>query len=71
MPDTLARWRCATRTEAISRYESWIRAQPELVAALVELDGKILGCWCKPHACHGDVLVRLVFELKNPTLENL
>jgi hypothetical protein len=22
-----------------------------------ELKGKTLGCWCKPEACHGDVLV--------------
>ena len=23
---------------------------------LLELAGKRLGCWCKPRACHGDVL---------------
>jgi hypothetical protein len=30
------------------------------MAALPELKGKVLGCWCAPSACHGDVLMRLV-----------
>jgi len=51
--------------EVIQKYEEWIKTQPALLAALPELKGKILGCWCKPkHACHGDVLVRLVEQLK-------
>jgi hypothetical protein len=24
-----------------------------------EIKGKTLGCWCKPEACHGDVLAEL------------
>ena len=24
-----------------------------------ELRGLVLGCWCAPRACHGDLLVRL------------
>jgi hypothetical protein len=31
--------------------------------ALFELKGKILGCWCHPLPCHGDVLVKLIKEL--------
>jgi hypothetical protein len=27
-----------------------------------ELKGKVLGCWCKPDACHGDVLAELADE---------
>jgi hypothetical protein len=30
------------------------------MAALPELKDKILGCYCKPLACHGDVLVDLI-----------
>lgn len=57
---TLAEHRCATREEAIQRYEAWLLAQPDLVArAKVELRGKVLGCWCAPQACHGDVLLRI------------
>ncbi len=48
-----------TRNEVITRYRAWILTQPALLAALPELVGKILGCWCAPHACHGDVLVAL------------
>jgi hypothetical protein len=47
------------RSEVIRRYRDWIRTQPDLLAALPELKGRVLGCWCAPQACHGDVLVEL------------
>lgn len=25
-----------------------------------KLKDKVLGCWCKPLSCHGDVLVELI-----------
>lgn len=31
-----------------------------LLDHLNELEGKILGCYCKPKPCHGDILVELV-----------
>lgn len=49
----------ASREEAIERYEAWLIAQPDLMAQLPLLRGRTLGCYCKPLACHGDVLVRL------------
>lgn len=57
--DTLAKYRVKSREEAIQAYREWIVRQPELMAALPELKGKILGCHCKPLACHGDVLLEL------------
>jgi len=51
--------RDGTRDDVIARYEAWLLKQPELIAALPELAGKTLGCWCAPQACHGDVLARL------------
>lgn len=48
-----------SRGQAIQEYEAWIRTQPDLLEQLVELDGKILGCWCAPNRCHGDILVKL------------
>ena len=54
--------RDGTREEVIRAYEEWIRTQPALLNDLVELRGKTLGCWCKPAACHGDVLVKLLNE---------
>ncbi len=56
---TQARFVVSTVQEAISKYEEWVLQQPELMAALGELKGKVLGCWCKPGPCHGDVLARL------------
>ena len=59
---TLARFKVATREEAIQRYQDWILDQPDLVEDLFELKDKTLGCWCKPQSCHGDVLARLADE---------
>ncbi len=51
--------RDGTREMVIAKYEGYIAAQPHLLAALHELRGKRLGCWCAPLPCHGDVLARL------------
>jgi hypothetical protein len=48
-----------TRAEVIAKFEEWLMEQPELLAKVVELKGKRLGCWCAPLPCHGDVLARL------------
>lgn len=53
---------CKDRYEAIQKYEEYIRNKPELLADLHELKGKILGCFCKPKACHGDILIKLIKE---------
>ncbi len=50
-----------TRDEVIAKYAEWIKGQPDLMAAIPELRGQTLGCWCKPeNACHGDVLAKMV-----------
>ena len=55
-----AAFRVATRKEAIEAYEKWLLEQPELVARVKrELRGKVLGCYCAPLPCHGDVLARV------------
>jgi len=48
------------REEVIEKYRLWIQLQPKLLAALPELRGKALGCFCAPLPCHGDVLVELL-----------
>ena len=50
------------RAEVIARYEVWIQTKPELLAALPELVGKDLACYCAPKPCHGDVLLKLIKE---------
>jgi hypothetical protein len=52
--------RDGTRAEVIEKYRAWIVEQPELMAALHELCGKDLACWCAPpEPCHADVLLEL------------
>jgi hypothetical protein len=54
--------RDGTRYEVIEKYRVWIQSQPKLLADLGELKGKVLGCFCAPLACHGDVLEQLANE---------
>ena len=51
--------RLYTQEEAVAKYREYILTRPDLLAALPELKGKVLGCWCKPLPCHGDVLAEL------------
>lgn len=57
-----------TPADAIAMFEQDLRLRlaldPALKARLLALEGKRLGCWCKPKACHGDVLVKLIHEFK-------
>lgn len=60
---TMALYKVSSRDEAVSKFEEWIRSKPELMkAAKKELRGKILGCWCAPQSCHGDILYKIVNE---------
>ena len=53
-----------TREEVIELYREVLWAQLKLGLVkkedLLALDGKRLGCFCKPQACHGDVIVKAV-----------
>lgn len=51
--------RDGTREEVIAKYARWILRQPHLMAALHELTGKNLVCFCAPQACHAHVLLAL------------
>jgi hypothetical protein len=51
--------RDGTRDEVIAKYQAYVLGKPALLAALPELRGKDLVCWCAPCACHGDVLLAL------------
>lgn len=46
-----------TREEVIAKYRAWVLENGIDALARRELRGKVLGCWCAPEACHGDVLV--------------
>ena len=50
--------RDGNREEVIEKYRAYMTDQsPILFGDLAELVGKQLVCYCKPLACHGDVLV--------------
>lgn len=52
------------RALIVAQYEEWVLGQPDLVTAIKrELRGKVLGCWCAPKACHGDILARIANEV--------
>jgi hypothetical protein len=60
---TKAKFLVATRAESIAKFEEWFLSRPGMVALAKQvLRGKVLGCWCKPLACHGDVLARIANE---------
>jgi hypothetical protein len=48
-----------TREECMAKYRAALLANPDLLSRLPELKGKVLGCWCAPEACHGDILSEL------------
>lgn len=47
------------RIGAINKFRLWLERQPHLMKKLPTLKGKTLGCWCKPLACHGDVIAEM------------
>ena len=51
-----------TREEVIEKYEIWIRAQPELIKKVKQLQGLTLACYCFPLKCHGDILIKIINE---------
>jgi len=55
--------RDGTREQVIEKYRRWLLTQKELLDKIHTLKGKVLGCWCKPAACHGDVLAELADAL--------
>ena len=60
---TKAEFLVSSREEAISKYEALIRSTPDMLELIkLELKGKILGCWCAPQKCHGEVLARIANE---------
>jgi len=50
------------RDEVCDKYEAYLSSRPDLVLALTELKGKVLGCYCAPLRCHGDLLAFLANE---------
>lgn len=64
----------SSRKEAIEKYEEYIlekikyrcaenSAIQECVSKLIKHRRLVLGCYCAPLACHGDVLARVILDI--------
>ena len=53
-----------TREHVILKYKIYllekIKNDEILIKEFYKLKNKKLGCWCKPEACHGDVIIELL-----------
>ena len=56
--------RGVTRSSSISSYRTYflkrVEEDAQFKARVLALKGKRLVCFCKPHACHGDVIAMWV-----------
>ena len=55
---TLAEFKTGSRKEAVDKFEQYLISNKGLMKDLPSLKGKVLGCWCKPSLCHGDILAK-------------
>src|SRR3989338_10387795 len=62
-----------SRAKVISDYRRYalerMKSDQEYRSAVLALKGKILGCWCAPLACHGDVLKEIAETMKESDYE--
>jgi len=63
--------RDGTREEVLSKHMDYLRHNHDLCADLYELEGKRLGCYCKPLGCHGDNLIEELARQKGTVWEEL
>lgn len=57
-----------TRAEVLMRYETYARTSSILLEAIKKIpEDAVLGCFCKPANCHGDVIMQLWRELHAKT----
>lgn len=71
---TLAKTKVETRDQAIEAFRDWLYGlnyldiEPErrqwIIDNINKLEGKTLGCFCKPKACHGDILIEYLNNRK-------
>lgn len=56
------------RAICIEKFEEMSRSSEFLMKTIKELpEDAVLGCWCKPMSCHGDVIVKLWKEMHDAT----
>ncbi len=54
-----------TREDSLVEYEKYLRKMlenPDTKKEFLKLKNKTLGCWCRPEACHGDIIKKVLEE---------
>lgn len=58
----------SNRGDTLSNYIKYfynrLNTDPEFKQRIHELKDKVLGCFCKPHPCHGDIIVEYLNNLE-------
>lgn len=63
------------RLGVLAGFEDWVRHDPGRVAAEYRRriyalpEHAVLGCWCKPKPCHGDVIIAIWKEMHHDPRE--
>lgn len=47
------------RNKCIQMYLVYLLRHPKVLKEVKTLRGKVLGCWCRPKKCHGDILAMI------------
>lgn len=56
-----------TRAESLRAYRKYLIKKledDECLKRFKKLQGKNLGCWCKPLRCHGDIIIKLLRNME-------
>lgn len=54
----------SNRDDSLRYFEQDTRRNPKMMAQITALpEDAVLGCWCHPKPCHGDVIVKLWKEI--------
>jgi hypothetical protein len=58
-----------SRGSTLDRFHEYfftrLEQDPEFKAHIMTLKGKTLGCFCKPNACHGDIIVEYLNSMED------
>uniref|UniRef100_A0A6M3IN10 DUF4326 domain-containing protein n=1 Tax=viral metagenome TaxID=1070528 RepID=A0A6M3IN10_9ZZZZ len=58
-----------TREEVIDKYREYVLNDSLLISQIMSLDGKVLGCWCRPKECHGNILIEIISKIKKGEID--
>jgi hypothetical protein len=69
---TLAEFTVSSREEALASFKEYLFKNEALMDSVMELDGKVLGCWCIedassppiPYICHGQIILEVIEQIK-------